>query len=185
MKKHTRLGLVSLSLLASLSAGRAALHPHPAAYTPAPAAVANPIRLHLSVERETTVADAQGQTQVVWAALPSGTGDVHPGDLLRYQVKARNVGKAAISDLAVTQPVPAGAVYVAHSAEGDAAEGASLTYSLDGKRFSPQPMRVVTDADGAQKTVPAPPESYAALRWRFPAIPGETSRAVSYQVRVR
>ena len=168
-KQHVRLGLISLGLLASLSAGRAALHPHPlAAAVPAPA-TASPIRLHLSVEKQTAAPDAQGKPAVHWAAL---SGEVHPADLLRYQVEARNAGQAAISDLTVTQPVPAGMAYVGGSAEGEAAGGAAVTYSLDGKRFSDQPTRTTVGPDGVAKTVPASPESYAALRWRFPGPRG-------------
>ena len=182
-KQHARLGLISLGLLASLSAGRAALHPHPLAAAAVPAAApASPVRLHLSVEKQTAAPDAQGKPAVHWAAL---SGEVHPTDLLRYQVEARNAGQAPISDLTVTQPVPVGMTYVAGSAEGEAAGGAAVTYSLDGKRFSDRPTHTTVGPDGAAKTVPAPPESYAALRWRFPALAGGTSQAVTYQVRVR
>ena len=67
------------------------------------------------------------------------------------------------------------------SAEGTV----QVTYSLDGRKFSEQPALTVAGADGVAQTRPAPPESYAALRWRFPALAAKTTQAVTYQVRVR
>ena len=151
----------------------------------APARAAGPVHLQLTAERKTETADAQGKTHVVWTALGAGQGAVHPGDVLRYRVQAENSGAAAVSGLAVTQPVPAGTVYVARSAEGDAAGAATVTYSLDGKQFSARPMQTVVGADGVARLRPAPPESYAALRWRFPALPPHASASVFYLVKVR
>ena len=169
IKQHTRLGLLAvlvapLAALGAWSVGHAA--PAPAGPRAAPAPKSAPVRLRLSV-------------------AGANTGPVEPGDLLRYRMQAENTGAAPVTGLVVTEPVPAGTVYVSRSAEGDAAGPAQVTYSLDGHRFSEQPTRTVLGADGAARTVPAPPESYAALRWRFPALAAKTTLAVTYQVRVR
>ena len=158
-----------LLALAGLSAGQ-----------PAQAA-GGPVHLHLTVERKTQTADAAGRRQIVWAALSAGQAAVHPGDVLRYDVQAENSGAAAVSGLVVTQPVPSGTVYVAHSAEG----AVPAIYSLDGRQFSPLPMQSEIGKDGVVRTRPALPASYAALRWRFPALPPHTSQDVIYLVKVR
>ena len=137
---------------------------HAAPAPQAPKAV--PVRLRLSLEK----------------AVP---GPVQPGELLRYRVQAENAGAAPVTGLVVTQPVPVGTVYVARSAEGDAAGNAQVSYSLDRHQFSVQPTLTVVGADGVAVTRPAPPESYTALRWRFPALASKTTLAVTYQVRVR
>ncbi len=168
MKKQLiRLGLFSLAVLAFLPDG-------PVSAAPAP------VRLRLTVEKETMSADAQGKPKIAWTALTDTTGGVHPGDLLRYRVQAENTGTVPVADLLVTQPVPAGTEFIAGSTDGEAA-----IYSLDSKHFSPQPVQEEVEADGVTRTHPAPPESYVALRWRFPALAAKATETVTYQVRVR
>lgn len=180
-KQHARLALLA-GLVVPMTALGAAYVGHAA---PAPQALKSAsVRLRLSVERKTTVADAQGKPHLVWAALATAPGGVHPGDVLRYQVQAENAGAAPITGLVVTQPVPVGTIYVARSAEGSAA-APPVTYSLNGKQFAEEPVQNLVGADGVTRTRPAPPEAYAALRWRFPALAAKTTQAVAYQVRVR
>ncbi len=145
-------------------------------------AVAGPVHLHLSIQRKTETYDAAGRTQAIWVKLDAAQSAVHPGDVLRYDVHAENTGSVSVSGLAVTQPIPAGTVYVAHSAEGGSA---ALLYSLDGKEFSALPMQAVTSPSGTRRVRPAPAEAYAALRWHFAALPPHGSEDVTYQVKVR
>lgn len=144
----------------------------------APAA-GGPVHLHLRAERRTQITSAQGKPETVWAAL-STQAAVHPGDVLRYKVSAENTGAVPVSGLAVTQPVPAGTVYVAHSAE-TGSNGIIPVYSLDGRQFSAQPVQA--GPNGVSR--PAAPEAYAALRWRFPVLPPHASQDVTYLVKVR
>ena len=144
----------------------------------APAA-GGPVRLHLRAERRTQITNAQGKPETVWSALDPQTA-VHPGDVLRYDVSVENTGAVPISGLAVTQPVPAGTVYVAHSAE-TVKNGLVPAYSLDGRQFSAQPVQ----AGPNSVSRPASPEAYTALRWRFPVLPPHMSQDVTYWVKVR
>lgn len=166
MTRIPALASFSLLLLAGLSAHAA----------PVPG---GPVHLHLRAERRTETTDAQGKPAVVWAVLSAQVA-VHPGDVLRYDVSAENTGAAPISGLLVSQPVPAGTVYVAHSAEG-AKNGIVPAYSLDGRQFSARPVQA--GPNGVSR--PAAPEAYTALRWRFPVLPAHTSQDVVYLVRVR
>ena len=138
------------------------------------AAPAGPISLHLSAEQKTEIVTAQGKRQAIWTAL-SAKHAVHPGDILRYRVQAENTGALPVSGLVVTQPVPAGTVYIAHSAE----HGLLPLYSLDGRSFSAQPLTA------GPVPAPAAPEAYTALRWHFPALPAHTSAEAAYLVKVR
>ena len=138
-----------------------------------------PVHLHLRAERKTQTIDAQGHSKIVWTALDAPSA-VHPGDVLRYDVSAENSGAVPVSGLVVTQPVPGGTAYVAHSAEA-AKNGLVPAYSLDGRQFSAQPVQA--GPNGVSR--PAAPEAYAALRWRFPVLPPHTSQDVTYLVKVR
>ena len=158
--------LLAASSLAALSAQAA------------PAA-GGPVHLHLTAERRTPARDAQGRPKTVWTALDTQTA-VHPGDVLRYAVQAENTGAVPVSGLVVTQPVPAGTAYVAHSAE-TGKSGLVPAYSLDGRQFSALPMQA--GPNGVSRA--AAPEAYAALRWRFPVLPPHTSQDVTYLVKVR
>ncbi len=140
-----------------------------------PAQAAGPVALRLTAEQRTETVSAQGKPQTVWTALGAKHA-VHPGDILRYRVQAENTGGVPVSGLVVTQPVPAGTTYVAHSAE----RGPAVAYSLDGRSFSAQPLRA--NPAGA---VPAAPDTYTALRWRFPLLPPHASAEVVYLVKVR
>jgi uncharacterized repeat protein (TIGR01451 family) len=100
--------------------------------------------------------------------------------VLRYAVQAENTGAVPVSGLVVTQPVPAGTAYVAHSAE-TGKSGLVPAYSLDGRQFSALPMQA--GPNGVSRA--AAPEAYAALRWRFPVLPPHTSQDVTYLVKVR
>ena len=181
-KQHARLtSLTALAASVVVLGAVYTVHAAPAPSNPKSA----PVRLRLSAERETVAADTQGKPHLVWAAMTAAPGGVHPGDILRYRVQAENTGAAPVTGLVVTQPVPTGTAYVARSAEGDAAGGAQVVYSLDRRQFSEQPVQSVVGADGVTRTRPAPPEAYTALRWRFPALAAKTTQAVTYQVRVR
>lgn len=169
MTRFTAFASLLPSLAVTLLAGLSA-HAAPAA---------GPVHLHLRAERRTETTNAQGKPKVVWAALDAQTA-VHPGDVLRYDVSAENSGAVSISGLLVTQPVPTGTVYVAHSAEA-AKNGVVPAYSLDGRQFSALPMQA--GPNGVSR--PAPPEAYTALRWRFPVLPAHASQDVTYLVKVR
>ena len=146
-----------------------------AALCAAPAqAAGGPIQLHLTAEQKTRTVTAQGKTQTTWTALTARHA-VHPGDIVRYRVQAENTGAVPISGLVVTQPVPAGTAYVAHSGDGPAP-----TYSLDGRSFSARPV-----AASPAGVVPAAPDAYTALRWQFPTLAPHASATVAYLVEVR
>ncbi len=169
MTRFTPLASLFASLL-SLAAGLSA-HAAPAA--------GGPVHLHLTAERKTTALDAQGKPAVVWTTLDAQAA-VHPGDVLRYEVQAENTGAVPVSGLVVTQPVPGGTVYIAHSADAPK-NGIVPAYSLNGKQFSALPVQA--GPNGVSR--PAPPEAYTALRWRFPVLPAHAAQSVIYSVKVR
>jgi len=107
---------------------------------------------------------------------------LHAGDAVRFTIVALNRGDEPALALAPTGPVQPRFAYVAGSAN---APGASVTYSIDGRTFSPSPTVVVNTGTGAQRRA-ADPATYRAIRWQLarPLAPHEKA-TFSYEVRVR
>jgi uncharacterized repeat protein (TIGR01451 family) len=110
---------------------------------------------------------------------------VQPGDRILYTVSLRNVGDSEARSPLAFGPVPAGTVYLEDAAT--TGPGLQVEFSINGgKTFSPQPMVVVTAADGSQRTVPAPVDRYTTIRWSWDAsLAAGEQQVVSYQVQVR
>lgn len=141
------------------------------------------VELNLLAEQKVVHTGEGGEEVVSWTPL---SGPIAPGEIIRYTVTGVNNGNHAISNLVVTQPVPAGTHYVLFSATSDATS-AHCVYSINhGRTFTARPMMKHTLADGAVKIKPARAESYTHVRWNFegPVAPASTVKA-SYQVSVQ
>lgn len=141
------------------------------------------VKLVLGAEKQIITVDAEGKEVISWETL-EGNVSVQPGDVIRYTLASENAGDKPASDLVVTQPVPDQTAFVADSAR---ANGAALTYSIDGgQTFSSQPMIEETQPDGSVKMVPAPAEMYSHVRWDYgeSLAPMATVRAI-YEVAVK
>lgn len=149
-----------------------------------------PVRLSLTAEKKTVQRKEDGKSRIVWQTV--GTSALlQPGEVIRYTVQADNHGERPVEQMAITQPVPAGTVYVLHSAVGPRTAGATgatrITFSIDdGKSFVDKPTVTVTLPGGALQTKPAPAEAYTHVRWNLetPLVPGAPTK-ISYQVRMR
>ncbi|GAB4215979.1 MAG: hypothetical protein OHK0012_17290 [Synechococcales cyanobacterium] len=145
------------------------------------------VNLNLMVAKRVETIDAQGQPQKSWQEFSSGTIQVVPGDVLRYNLAANNRSDRPALNLVVTQPIPTQTVYVLESAQAGAMDGITLTYSIDqGASYTPNPMIEVKQEDGTVVKQPAPAELYTHVRWTFtkPIAP-QTTENVSYQVQVK
>ena len=111
--------------------------------------------------------------------------NVHPGELLRWQITSVNEGAGAAHDYKAVGQIPRGTAFVAGSA---AAEGTStVTYSIDGgKTYSTQPVVEERQADGTVRRVPAPVSMYTELRYEWSdALAAGGKLSASYKVRVK
>ncbi|MBZ9714939.1 hypothetical protein [Deinococcus multiflagellatus] len=105
-----------------------------------------------------------------------------PGQVLR-QVAVVTTDKAVSSPRA-TIPVPAYTTFAGNLA---LPSGATATFSLDGKTFSPKPMKSVTVNENGRsvtKLVPAPEQEYRAVRVTLPAMKLNTPYTVAYDIKV-
>jgi uncharacterized repeat protein (TIGR01451 family) len=103
-----------------------------------------------------------------------------PGDLIEYRVTYTNRGKAAVTGVEASLPVPPGMAYVASSArpEGGLA-------SLGDARFEPIPLkRRVKLADGRTEDREVPATEYKALRWKLGELAAGRSASVSARMRL-
>ncbi len=157
---------------------------------PQPGTAKAKVELQLSADRQVSQKDAQGNPQLVWQSLASGSGNtkasVMPGDLLRFNINGINRGNGPARNLVLAQPSPKGTVYIANSAKL-LDSNAEVQFSIDsGKTFSRQPMVKVRQPNGQMVDQPASIESYTHLQLRVPQplAPNATVRG-EYQVKVR
>lgn len=126
----------------------------------------------------------RSQGAAAWTTLKEGS-PVAPGERIRYQVDLNNLGDREARTPTAIGPIPAGTALVAGTVTGGT--GVKVEYSVDaGKTFSLKPTITVTDEDGRPRTMVAPVERYAAIRWTWaaPLVPSAAA-SVSYQVQVR
>lgn len=137
-------------------------------------AVARPV-----VTLKLTVANVQTDANGKDVLTPSAGKVVHGGDRLRYEIIASNTGDRAATQVRPYDMIPAGTEFIAHSATGNG----KVEYALDGKTWSAVPLVVVHTNDG-DKTIPADPATYKAIRWTTTLAPGASS-AFGFDVRVK
>lgn len=146
--------------------------------------VAQPkVKLVLSAQRKIVTNQGQENEAVSWEQL-EGNISVQPGEVLRYTLNSQNSGERSAKNLVLTQPIPSQTQYIAESAR---ANGAELTYSIDGgETFSVQPMITVTLPNGKEELQPAPAALYSHIRWNYgnQLKPMSSVRAV-YEVAVK
>ena len=103
---------------------------------------------------------------------------VKPGDVIEYTVTYRNTGKAPLSKLEATLPIPAETEFVPCSARP-----ANAKASTDGRTFADLPLKRTVKRNGVDVEEPVPAREYRFLRW----YPGELAgdQALTYTARVR
>ncbi len=143
------------------------------------------VELQLTAAKQVIQKTDQGQAKITWQAL-AGHTVVQPGEILRYSVKGENQGDRAAKNLAVTQPIPPGTIYVLNSATVAPTANASITYSIDNaKTFVAQPIVKITLATGQIADRPAPAHAYTHVQWRFNTeLAPKAAVNADYQVKV-
>lgn len=111
-------------------------------------------------------------------------GEVKSGEVLNWTLVSENSGNAGAGDYKVVGQIPAGTVFVADSAKGEASKA---TYSIDGgKTFSAQPMIEEKQADGSVKQVAAPASMFTQVRFEAEKpLNANEKLSASYSVRVK
>ena len=103
-----------------------------------------------------------------------------PGDVIEYRVTYTNRGKAAVTGVEASLPVPPGTAYV-----GGSARPAGGLASLGDAKFEPIPLkRRVKLADGRFEDREVPATEYKALRWKLGELAAGKSASVSARMRL-
>src|SRR4051812_3158300 len=123
------------------------------------------------------------QRKVVRAAdgaesLGSATS-VKPGDVIEYVATYRNTGRAPITGVEATMPIPPNTEFVAGSARP-----ASAKASVDGVSYAPMPLVRKLVRDGKTVEEPIPAREYRYLRWSAAELRGEQSVRFTARVKV-
>ena len=143
--------LVARTLLATLVlAGSVAQAQAPASSTPQPS-------LNIAV-RNTTAETEKGQGK------PRSDAAVRPGDVLRYTLTFTNPSARALSNVQLSNPLPAGLVIVDASTRASRTDAVAEFSADSGKTFSAKPVETVV-VDGQTVTRPVPPSRFTNVRW--------------------
>lgn len=111
--------------------------------------------------------------------------EARPQDVIEYRLTYANRGDQAVSKLSITDPVPAGARYVAKTAQSP--KSATVLFSADNATtFHKWPVRVKqTDAKGREVWVDATPEMITHIRWTLSsALEPASEISFSYRAEV-
>jgi uncharacterized repeat protein (TIGR01451 family) len=123
------------------------------------------------------------QQKVVRAADGSesraAASSVRPGDVIEYVATYRNTGRAPITDVAATMPIPPNTEFVAGSARP-----ASGKASVDGTTYAPIPLVRKVMRDGKAIEEPVPTREYRYLRWSAPSLGANETARFTARVRV-
>ena len=111
-------------------------------------------------------------------ALVPATG-VRPGDVIEYAATYRNTGRAPITGVQATVPIPPNTEYVAGSANPQDAKA-----SVDGVTYAAMPLKRQVVRDGKTVDELVPTREYRYLRWSAPQVAGEKSVTFTARVRV-
>ena len=152
-----------------VSALAAALLATPAAWSQAKAPN-GPLASELVARKVVTAADGRETLASADAAKP--------GDVLEYTATFRNTGKAALSRVEATLPIPDSVEFIPGSAKP-----ANAKASADGKAFGDMPLKRVVKKNGVDVEEVVPVREYRLLRWAPVDLGGEKS--ASYVARVR
>jgi len=107
------------------------------------------------------------------------------GEVLYWELVSENEGNASAEGYKAAAKIPAGTIYIAGTAKGDAS--ANALFSIDGgKNFSEKPLIDEKQTDGTIKQVPAPVSMYTDIlfKWETALEAGQKLRA-GYQVAVK
>ncbi len=107
---------------------------------------------------------------------------VAPDGEVIYTTTFKNISVKPISNITITNPIPANMVYSADSASG---ESTTITYSVDGgKTYAAAETLSVTGKDG--KPRPAQAADYTGIRWLYKGdLAAGKSSAVIFKAKVK
>src|SRR5215467_8864810 len=104
-----------------------------------------------------------------------------PGEVIEYVAEYRNSGKAPVTNVVATLPVPSGMEFVPETAQPFL-----VMASTDEHNYAPVPLkRMVRGVDGKLVEQMVPYSEYRSLRWTLGEIQGGSSKSVKARMKVR
>lgn len=137
------------------------------------------VSITIKAEKEVVVTEEGKQVKKIVEAA-----EIFPGETIIYTLNYQNTGTEPASNVAITDPIPAGSVY----SLGSASEIGEVTFSIDqGQSFKKPSLLTyeVTNTDGTKEKRVASPEEYTHIRWTLPPLAPGDQGSVSFQVKVQ
>lgn len=139
---------------------------------PATSKQADPLLITLSSQKVQTTTD--GKETLVNA------DKVKPGDIVQYKAIYHNRGKAALTGLNASLPVPFGMQYVEKSALPR-----PVLATIDNIKYEEEPlMRTLKNEDGKESQVAVPYSNYQSLRWEIGKLEGGKKITVTARMQI-
>jgi uncharacterized repeat protein (TIGR01451 family) len=129
--------------------------------------------LDSTLEQHRVVQAADGRETLEPAA------SVKPGDVIEYVATYHNTGRAPVTGVQATVPIPPNTEFVPGSARP-----ADVKASVDGARYAAPPLMRKVVRDGKTVEEPVPVREYRYLRWSADRIGADQSVRFSARVRV-
>src|SRR3954466_5929555 len=120
--------------------------------------------LESTLEQHKVVRAADGKETLAAAS------SVRPGDVIEYVATYRNTGRAPLTGVEATLPIPPNTEFVPGSARP-----ATARASVDGATYAALPLMRKVVRGGKTVEEPVPTREYRYLRWSAPQIAGEQS----------
>lgn len=144
----------------------------------------SPVQLVLNDFAVTSVRGANGQST---ERLNPDASRARPGDIIQYEVSAKNVTRTNVTNVRPSLPVPAGTVFLASSG---GTGNVTTEYSFDGgKTFGQAPLfKTVTVQENGKsvtKRVQVQPSEYTNVRWNIGTLSPNETHKMTVRVRVR
>ncbi len=137
----------------------------------------SPVRFANKAQKQVIIYDDKGDKQRVLTDAKV----MVPGDTVVYTSTFTNIGPVPVSNIVVSNPIPANTQYIIFSAKG---KGTTVTFSVDGgKTYAPASELKVFGENGQKQT--AQSKHYTDIRWVYRGeLSSGTSGSVSFNVNI-
>jgi uncharacterized repeat protein (TIGR01451 family) len=137
----------------------------------------SPVRFANTAQKQNISVDEDGVKRITLTS----TDLIVPGDTVVYTSTFTNIGTEDVSNIVVSNPIPANTQYIVFSAKGKTTR---VSFSVDGgKTFAAPAQLTVVDNNGIKQT--AKPKDYTDIRWVYQGtLSAGSSSSVSFNVSI-
>ncbi len=108
--------------------------------------------------------------------------NVNPGDVIEYQITAKNISEEVLRNVEIKALIPKGTQYIPKSATSNP----KPLFSIDGgKTYSHEPVKYKVKESGKVVEKVATPDMYTNIKWIIPSLSPSEELRIRYRVKVK